>query len=418
MTTIALFFIQSLLVVCLPYLVWRLLRLRNWIPLVVMQILSGIILGPAVLGRIAPQFWQFFFTQETLAAISGLAWLAGVLFAFLTGLHLQPAEFRGLGRSFVVVSLSSIMTPTLLGILAGWGIAVLYPEAIGPAASTGQFAVAIGLCIGVTALPVLGAILRENGLINHRIGRISLGIAAINDAALWVLLAFLLVGLPDRPLLSLGGVGLSVISLLYLMIMWFPVRHLLQHRIGGSDVLTEGGLVTVCAIIFGSAFMAELCGLHAVLGGFVAGVIMPRKVAQAVVAQLEPITVMVLLPFFFIRTGLTAYFDFFSSGLLGIFLLSTLTAMTGKFFGTALPAHWMGEGWPASCALGTLMQTKGMMEVVVLTVLLEAKVLSATCFSGLLFMAIVTTMATAPILKLTCHFTSLPCPGKPEPADS
>ncbi|MBF0460914.1 MAG: cation:proton antiporter [Magnetococcales bacterium] len=418
MTTVALFFMQSLLVVCLPYLVWRLLKLRNWIPLVVLQILFGIVLGPAVLGGVAPKLWPLLFTRESLTALSGLAWLAVVLFAFLTGLHLQPSTFKGLGRSFVVVSLSSIFTPTLLGTLAGWWIAYLHPEAVGPAATTGQFAAAIGVCIGVTALPVLGAILRESGLITHRVGRISLGIAAINDATLWVLLTFILVGLSPRGMTPLSGFWLSVVGLIYLFLMFVPVRVLLQHRIGGSEVLTESGLVMVCAAIFGSAFVAEWCGLHAVLGGFVAGAIMPRKVAQAIIAQLEPITVMVLLPFFFIRTGLTTHFDLFSGGLLEVFLIATVTSVLGKFWGTALPARWMGEGWPVACALGTLMQTKGMMEVVVLTVLLEVKVVSATCFSGMLFMAIATTILTAPALRMICRFTSLPCPDKTAPPDS
>ncbi len=418
MTTVALFFAQSLLLIGLPYLVWRVLKLRNWIPLVVLQILTGILLGPAVLGRFSPLFWHSFFTQESLTALSGLAWLSVVLFAFLTGLHLQPDEFKGLGRSFAVVSLSSIVTPTLLGTVAGWGIAYLHPEAIGTGATIGQFSAAIGVCIGVTALPVLGAILRESGLIDHRVGRISLSIAAINDAVLWVVLAFLLMGLPHRSMTALSGFWLSLIGLTYLFLIFFPVRTLLRRRIGDSETLTENGLVIACAVIFGSAFMAELCGLHAVLGGFLAGVIMPRKVAQAVAAQMEPITVMILLPFFFTRTGLTTYFDLFSNGLFDIFLLATITSMLGKFLGTALPAHWMGEGWPVACALGTLMQTKGMMEVVILTVLLEAQVVSATCFSGLLFMAIVTTILTAPTLRLTCHLTTLPCPGKGLPADS
>ncbi|MEO5363898.1 MAG: cation:proton antiporter [Magnetococcus sp. DMHC-8] len=415
MTTIALFFAQSLLLVCLPYLVWRLLKLRNWIPLVVLQILAGIMLGPAVMGRLAPQFWHLLFTPESLSTLSGLAWLAGVLFAFLTGLHLQPSEFKELGRSFAVVTLSSIVTPTLFGMLAGWGIAHLYPEAIGAAATTGQFATAIGVCIGVTALPVLGGILRESGLINHRIGRISLGIAAINDAVLWVLLALLLMGLPQRLTTAINGFWLSIITASYLFILFLPVRNMLRRRIGDHETLTENGLVVVCAVMFSSAFIAELCGLHAVLGGFLAGVIMPRRVAQAIAAQLEPITIMILLPFFFTRTGLTTYFDLFSVGLVGIFLIATSTSLLGKFLGTALPAHWMGEGWPTACALGTLMQTKGMMEVVVLTVLLEAQVLSALCFSALLFMAIATTILTAPTLRLTCHLTTLPCPGKSDP---
>ncbi|MBF0185275.1 MAG: cation:proton antiporter [Magnetococcales bacterium] len=412
MSTIALFFAHSLLLVCLPYLVWRLLNLRNWVPLVVVQILFGIMLGPAVLGRLAPQFWHNLFTPESLTNLSGLSWLAGVLFAFLTGLHLQPAEFRGLGRSFTVVSLSSILTPTLLGVLAGWLIATLHPEAVGTSASTAQFASAIGVCIGVTALPVLGAILRESGLIHHRVGRISLGIAAINDATLWVLLALLLWGLPNRPDASLNGFWLLLIGTLYFFVMYFPVRFQLRQRIGNQEALSESGLILVCATIFSSALVAEWCGLHAILGGFVAGSIMPRKAAQAVAAQLEPLTVTVLLPFFFTRTGLTTYFDLFSSGLFDIFLIATITSMAGKFLGTALPAHWMGEGWPVACALGTLMQTKGMMEVVVLTVLLEAQALSVTCFSGLLFMAIATTVFTAPTLRLTCHLTTLPCPSK------
>ncbi|MBF0609728.1 MAG: cation:proton antiporter [Magnetococcales bacterium] len=399
MTPVAIFFIQSLLVVSLPYAAWRFGGLRRVMPLVVIQIVLGVLVGPSVLGHLAPDVWQLMFSTASLNGLSGTAWLAVVLFAFLTGLHLQPQEIRQLGGSFAVVTLASVLVPAVVGMGLGWGLIVWYPEALGEDLSKWHFIIAIGLLCSVTALPVLGSILRESGLIAHRLGRYALGVAAISDALLWISLALLLVNLP-RPHVSFISAGwMPVLGLVYMGIMFFAVQPLLARFIKNGDGFQESGLVLVCTTIFASALVAELVGLHSTLGGFIAGVIIPRAAARVIIERLEPLTVVVLLPFFFTLVGMSITVDASSSNLLEISLLAIGLSMLGKIGGTAMAARWSGESWKCSLALGVLLQTKGMMEVVVLSVLKEAGVISPMIFSAMLFMALITTAATTPLLR-------------------
>src|SRR5690242_2189704 len=192
MTADPIFILQALAIVALPVLVWRALRLRGAVPLVVVQILLGIALGPTLFGRLMPETYHLFFNPGTLTPLWGVASIAVLLFGFVTGLHLDPADFLGRGRAFAVVAGASVALPTAAGFLGGLWIAARQPAELGVGVGPVEFATAIGICIGVTALPVLGAILREMDLLGRRIGNYALGIAAVNDAALWLLLGGLM----------------------------------------------------------------------------------------------------------------------------------------------------------------------------------------------------------------------------------
>src|SRR6266567_441049 len=192
MTPELIFLVQALAILVLPVAVWHVLCLRGRVPLVVVQILVGVALGPTLFGRFAPETYHLFFNPATLTPLWGVASIAVLLFGFVTGLHLDPADFLGRGRSFVAVAGASVAVPTAAGFLGGlWIIAHQPGELVGGINPLG-FATAIGICIGVTALPVLGAILREMDLLGRRIGNYALGIAAVNDAALWLLLGGLM----------------------------------------------------------------------------------------------------------------------------------------------------------------------------------------------------------------------------------
>src|SRR6202790_4922617 len=208
---IFIFIVQALGILVLPVAAWHLLHLRGAVPLVVVQILVGIALGPTLFVRFAPETYHLFFNPATLTPLWGVASIAVLLFGFVTGLHLDPAAFLGRGRAFALVAGASVAVPTAAGFLGGLWIAAHQPgELIGGISPVG-FATAIGICIGVTALPVLGAILREMDLLGRRIGNYALGIAAVNDAALWLLLGGLMTvvaggaaGNPDMRLSVLG----------------------------------------------------------------------------------------------------------------------------------------------------------------------------------------------------------------------
>lgn len=406
LTPALLFLLQALLLIAGPFLLWRLAGARHVAPMVVIQILFGIALGPSLLGRLAPDLWSTLFAPSALAPLSGLSLLAVVFFAFLTGLHLDPAEFRGRGRSFAVVSLSSMAVPTLLGTALGWWLAGAFPGMTGPRATPGVFAAGFGICVGVTALPVLGAILREMGLLGERVGRLALGCAAVNDALLWLFITAVLAWA------SADGAGavlwVALFGFAYVGATELVARPLLARlfeRVApagaiGDRVIGDTAVVIACAALLASAAVTELIGLHYILGAFVAGTAMPRRFAAAILARLEHVSTLILLPFFFTLTGLKVALDLNDPAQWAVFGLASLVTLVGKMAGSAIPARLTGESWRDALRLGTLMPCKGLMEVIVLTILLEAGVLSAACFSAMVLMAVAVTALTQPMTRL------------------
>ena len=398
---VLLFLVQAILLIAVPFLLWRLTGAKRVTPMVVIQILFGIALGPSVLGAVAPDVWEALFAPASLAPLSGLSWLAVALFAFLIGLHLDVTEFRGRGRAFLGVSLSSLAVPSALGAGLGLWIAGALPSMAGPAASPGLFAAGFGVCLGVTALPVLGAILREMGLLEKRVGRLALGYAAVNDAMLWILVTAVLAWTAGR-----GGdrvTWVAALGLGYLAVSAFIAKPLLERlfdRVAPDGQVGDTAIVLTCAGLLASAAVTEAIGLHYILGAFVAGTVMPKRLAEAILDRLEHFATLVLLPFFFTLTGLRVELDLSQPALWTVFALSTVTTIAGKVLGTALPARLAGESWADAWTLGTLMPCKGLMEVIVLTILLDAGVLSVACFSALVLMAVVTTALTQPMTLL------------------
>ena len=410
-----LFLIQALLLIAGPFLLWRLGGGRHIAPMVVIQILFGVALGPSLFGRLAPDLWGVLFAPAALAPLSGLALMAVVFFAFLTGLHLDPADFRGRGSAFATVALSSMIVPTLLGGALGWWLAGAYPEMTGTHATPGLFAAAFGICVGVTALPVLGAILREMGLLGDRVGRLALGYAAVNDALLWLLITGVLAwasaeGLAGGPVggQAGGGGGWAVVQagllgFAYVGVTVLAVRPLLDRlleRVAPDGRMGDTAVVVTCVTLLSSAAVTELIGLHYILGAFVAGTAMPRRFAAAILDRLEHFSTLILLPFFFTLTGLKVNLTLDDPAQWTVFALATLATLAGKMAGTTLPARLTGESWPDALRLGTLMPCKGLMEVIVLTVLLEAGVLSGACFSAMVLMAVAVTALTQPMTRL------------------
>ena len=393
------FLVQATIVVGLPPLLWYCTPLRRVLPLVVFQVLIGIALGPSLLGWLAPDAFAALFPRTGFVPLVTIANLAIVLFAFALGAHLDFASLTGRGRSFAYVSAGSIGVPVLLGVVAGYAMLALYPGALGPKASGWEFASGIGICIGVTALPVLAAILVEMRLLQTRIGQQALGCAAVNDAALWALLAVLLAANAEQAGHG-GGVWLLALgSAAYFSTMGLVVKPLLQ-RLADRVEFNELQLILVCMLAFASAAITEVLGLHMILGALVAGLCLPKDWRPQLLARIEMMTGVVLLPFFFILTGLRTTIDFSSESFAGILAISSVAAVIGKVAGTAIPARVSGESWNDSLALGALLQTKGLMEVVALTVLLEAGIISPTTFSAMVAMAVLTTALAAPLARL------------------
>jgi len=400
MPAFALFLLQAALVIGLPFALWRLGGVRHWMPLVVVQILVGLALGPSVLGQVAPHLWGVLFPPASLPALNGLVWLGISYFAFATGLHFDLTEFKGRGRAFALTSASTFIIPTLVGCLVGYGLLAVVPEAAGQGAPPWAFALGIGIAVGVTALPVLAAILREMHIHNTRLGAEALGCAAVNDAALWMMLAALLA-------LTTGGeawrAGLLLAGTVFDgLVLWFGVRPLLRHLFRHAEIhgrVNERDVVVLSVGLFASAFVAEMIGLHAVVGAFAFGAVVPKAVARDVLAKFESFLTVVLLPFFFMATGLKTEFSL-ASGAVLVFALATPASVLTKLASAALPARVQGWSWGDSLALGGLVGCKGLMELVVLTLLLDRGIVSGVGFSGMVLMALATTALARPLAGL------------------
>lgn len=403
MTHELIFLLETFVIVTVPFALSRVLRLSGMVPLVVTQILLGIALGPSLLGRVAPATYEMLFNPATLGPLSGAASIAVLFFGFITGLHIDVDRFRGRGGAFAAMAAASILIPAALGVVGGFFLGVRHPEALGPRGDLFTFASAIGICLGVTALPVLGAILRELGLLGQRIADIALGIAAVNDAALWILLAGLMTttaageGQPSSVLVPL------LFLPLYLLFMVQVVRPLLKQAVVSlmhDGTIGEAALVVVGATAIGSAVITQIIGLHYIFGAFFAGAIVPRELRQSILDRLQVMTIGVLMPFFFILTGLRTRIEPSSAAFVEILLVTTVLGVVGKVGGTAITAVLVGETWSCALRLGTLVQTKGLMEVVVLTILLEQGIISVTAFSALTLMAVISTALVMPLLRL------------------
>ena len=406
------FLLQALIVVALPYGLWRLRLLRSVLPLVVVQIAVGLAFGPTVLGRLSPDMFASLFPTASLDRLQGLVWLSLLFFAFLTGLHFDLAEMKDRSCGFIVSRLGSLILPVAAGAVAGGWLLPGLPDAAGARATPTTFAVGMGVAAGVTALPVLGAILREMGMTRSRVGVLALGCAAVNDALLWVLAAALLAfaggGSFSHGLVTLGWL-LLFIALLLLVVR--PLcRGLLASAVEAGQV-SPRELVALCALMLLSALATEALGVHAMVGAFAFGTILPREVAEDLTGRFESFVSFVLMPFFFMSTGLATFVDWSAGGgegMLELFAVMTAVGFFGKMVATTLPLRYCGGlPWSEALTAGAFMQCKGLMEIVVLTMLRDGGIISSGCFSAMICGTLLTTALTKPLVMLFTRRSAL-----------
>jgi Kef-type K+ transport system membrane component KefB len=411
MTSELIFLLQAFVIITVPFTVSRLLRLDGMVPLVVIQILLGIGFGPSLFGRIAPQAYGMLFNDSTLGPLSGAASIAVLFFGFITGLHLDVDTFRGRGSAFAAIAAASVIVPTGLGAAAGLLLAIRHPAELGPRGDLFSFGSAIGICLGVTALPVLGAVLREMGLLGQRIASLALGIAAVNDAALWLILGTLMTTSAGGGQRQSGMLFTALAVAAYFVLMVQFVRPLLMRAVVAvtqEGCIGEGTLILLGGSAIGSAAITQALGLHYIFGAFIAGAVVPRELRKSILDRLQVMTIVVLMPFFFMLAGLRARIDLSSAVFAEILLVTTIIGIVGKVGGTAITARLFGETWRSALCLGTLAQTKGLMEVVVLTILLEDGIISTTVFSALTLMAVISTALVMPVSRFLLSATRTP----------
>jgi Kef-type K+ transport system membrane component KefB len=368
-------------------------------PPVIGEVVGGILLGPSFLGRVWPEAAAFVLPASVAPYLGVIAQLGVILYMFLVGLELNPGVLRERAQATVAISHASMTFPFLLG--AGLAL-VLYPRLSSTDVSFTSFALFVGVAMSITAFPVLARILTDRRMQKTELGTMALGIAATGDATAWCLLAFV-VGVAQA---KMGGALLVlVLTVAYIAFMFLAVRPLATRLVGRFDEvhMTPGVIALIFAALLLSSLATEAIGIHAIFGAFLLGAVIPHDsaVAGAFIHKLEDLVTVLLLPAFFAFTGMRTQIGLVSG--IGEWMLCgliILVATVGKFGGTLAAARLNAIGWREATALGLLMNTRGLMELIVLNIGLELRVISPTLFAMMVVMALVTTMATAPLLQL------------------
>jgi Kef-type K+ transport system membrane component KefB len=377
-------------------------------PPVMGEIVAGIMLGPSVLGAISHDAYTFVLPPDAAPHLGIVAKIGVVLFMFLVGLELDAKLIRGSSHTTLAISHASITVPFILG--ATLALA-LYPIYSHSGTSFTVFSLFLGVSMSVTAFPVLARILTDRKMQSTPLGVTALACAAVDDASAWILLAFV----SGVATAQMEGVALTIgLVLVYVAVMFFAVRPA-AHWLAAREERQKGPVsLTVLAAVFGmmllSAVATESIGIHALFGAFLCGAIIPHdgRLAEQIRARSEDLVVVLLLPIFFAFTGMRTQIGLLSGLDDWLFCgLIILVATLGKFGGSFAAAKISGMGWRESSAIGVLMNTRGLMELIVLNVGLDMGVLSPTLFAMLVIMALVTTFSTTPVLNLLGRKQSL-----------
>lgn len=369
-------------------------------PAVIGEVIAGVMLGPSLLGRLAPDVSAYLLPKTAAPFLGIIAQIGVVLFMFLIGLQLDTSLLRKKTHSTIAISHASIVAPFLLGsATALW----LYPRLSSSDVPFSVFALFMGVSMSVTAFPVLARILTDRGIQKTRLGVIAISCAAVDDVTAWCLLAFVVSVAQAR---MEGAVTTISLTVGYVAIMLIAVRPLIARLVRQQEILRRVNQGTTALILVGlllSSLLTEYIGIHALFGAFLLGALIPHEslLAKGLTEKLEDLVVVFLLPAFFAFTGMRTQIGLVS-GLENWLICALLIAVAcvGKFGGSAAAARLSGLSWRDSASIGILMNTRGLMELIVLNIGLDLKVLSPTLFAMLVIMALVTTIATTPVLSL------------------
>lgn len=368
---------------------------------VVGEIIAGVILGPSLLGYYFPEISAMLFPETSLGNIGLLSQIGLILFMFIIGMELDLRTIKNKAENAVVISHASIIFPFALGVILAYFI---YEEFTHSHVSFLSFALFMGIAMSITAFPVLARIIHEKGINKQPIGPMVITCAAIDDVTAWCLLAAVIA------IVKAGSFSSSLFviaaAITYIVIMFKVVRPVLKRIVEFQQSrrdISKSMAALFFIILFISAYITELIGIHALFGAFLAGVMMPTnmKFRNQLIEKIEYVALIILLPLFFVYTGLRTEIGLLNTTHLWLICGLIITvAITGKFFGSALAARFVGIKWKDSLIIGALMNTRGLMELVVLNIGLDLGILSPEIFAMMVIMALTTTFMTSPSLSL------------------
>ena len=370
-------------------------------PAVIGEIVAGILLGPSLFGRVASGAFTILFPVESLPNIQLLSNFGLILFMFAIGMELRLGDIRRQLKSSLIISHAGIFIPFALSLPLSYAI---YTEYASGLTSFMPFALFIGISMSITAFPVLARIIQENHLQRSYLGKLSLSTAAAGDITAWLLLAAIIAISQSGSVWSTGYNLLFLV--LYLLIMFGIIRPLFKVAgkvYNNTEVISHGLVGVIFILLLLSSYITELLSMHALFGAFMLGLVMPEELSfrKILTDKIEDVSLMLFLPLFFVSSGLQTELGLIDSwatwGLLGLF---TLVAVVGKVGGTYFAARCSGQGAKDSLYLGAFMNTRGLMELVVLGIGYEMKILPPTIYAVLVLMTVVTTVMTMPLVHL------------------
>ena len=385
MNTTERFLIAMLIIFTLPWLVWRLGRTDYWAPLVVVQIVAGILLGPGVLGAALPEYYQFVFTPAVIQSLNGIAWWAVMLFVWIAGIELDLGQAWKHRRESSITAGLALGMPLALGSLAALAMLAAAPGWMGPLAQRWQFVLGVGMACAVTALPILILLMEKMEILRQPLGQRVLRYASLDDIAIWGVLAFIL--------LDWERVGRQVAFLALFALAAVAFRAVMQ-RLAERDRWYLS-LVWLAAVGLG----ADWSGLHYMVGAFMAGAVMDaRWFDQHKLDQLRHHVLLVVMPVFFLSTGLRTDWNVGGAAVFVAAAWLLAASVAGKLLGVHLAGRVLRWAPGEASLIGWLLQTKALIMIIFANVLLDKQIITAETFTALLLMAVASTMLTVPLV--------------------
>jgi len=386
MTTVELFLIAMLVIFTLPYLIWRLGRTEYWAPLVVIQIFTGIFLGPGILGALAPEVYKFVFTPQVITALNGIAWWAVSLFVFFAGLELDLSKLKTSKYESAVTAGLALGTPLLFGAAAAWILITYLPGSwMGPRAETWQFVLGIGMASAVTALPILILLMQKLQIFRQPVGQRILRYASLDDVAIWGVLAIIMMDWVRLEQQAVFLISWAVLS--------FAMRKLIVKLAPDDRIYVA--LIWLIAVALG----ADWCGLHFMVGAFLAGMVLDRDwFDEKVTDFMREHVLLFIMPVFFLSTGLRTSWEMGGVAVITVAAMMLVAQCSGKLFGIKVAGKILKWQPGESVLIGWLLQTKALIEIIFVSVLLDKGIITSQMFTAMLLMALASTMLTIPVV--------------------
>ena len=385
MSTTEIFLIAMTLIFTIPYLIWRVGKTEYYAPLVVVQIITGILLGPGILGAAYPDYYTFVFSPPVIQSLNGIAWWAVMVFVWIAGIELDLRKAWEHRRESGITAGLALGMPLLFGCIAAAGM-LMYEGWVGPKALTWQFVMGVGMACAVTALPILILLMEKLDVLRQPIGQRILRYASLDDIAIWGVLALIL--------MDWERVGKQAGFLLAFAVIGYFFRKLMV-RLPERDRWYVGLIwLAVCA------FGADWSGLHFMVGAFLAGAIMDGEwFDQKQMDMLRHHVLLVVMPVFFLSTGLRTNWDVGGTAVFVAAGVLLIASVSGKLLGTHLAGKILNWQTGEASIIGWLLQTKALIMIIFANVLLDKQIITSETFTALLLMAVASTMLTVPVVS-------------------